>query len=79
MTIADQEVDWAMLVAPGEEWTEETVSNYCDTLNTDGIYGYPVMMDDPRLKNGIVNRIIESLNSALVEYKPLEIPGVFKL
>ena len=79
MTVADSKVDWAMLVGPGEEWTEEAVASYCDCLSTDGIYGYPIMMDDPLLKHGIVNRTIESLDSALADYNPLDIPGVFKL
>ena len=79
MTIADNKVDWAMLVAPGEDWTEELVASYCDTANADGIYGYPIVFNDPLLKNGIVNRTIDSLDLALAEYKPLDIPGVFKL
>lgn len=80
--VDNKEIDWAMLVGPGENMSRDTAMSYCDNVsycdNDKHIYGYPVL-NDTAIKSGIVNELIDSLSNSLKQNQPLDIPGVFEL
>jgi len=70
--IEDNAIDWAVLVEPGEEWTVNTIADYCDKpINK--VYVYPM------IKNSQIGNILDTLDAALATHKPQQIPGIFML
>lgn len=71
--LEDNAIDWAVLAEPGEEWTVNTIAEYCDKPINNTIYAYPLIGDAK------VSDTLDTLDNALATYMPQRIPGVFTL
>jgi hypothetical protein len=76
MVIGNDIIDWAMLVSPGETWSNDEVKAYCDQAEIENVYAYPVIGELAKLS---INETYEKLEKTLKTTQPLNIPGVFKL